>query len=71
MSAVLQMTPPRIAHREAAEAIGITPATLYRYCKAKKIAFYRIGNRNFYAVSEVERFVGACENLREDSNEAA
>ena len=71
MPAVSIQSPPRITHRQVAAAIGVTPATLYRYCRGKKIAFYRIGNRNLYAIAEVERFISACENLREGAGAAA
>jgi len=45
-----------LAHPEAAECLGVSTTTLYRYIRDERIEFRKIGNRLQYRRSTLDRF---------------
>ena len=57
---------PRLYTSVAAKVIGVCPRTLTRWSEDGKIAYSRVGNRFFYRVDELKRFLAECEHPRQE-----
>ena len=51
----------RYSEAEAAELIGKTRITLWRYRRLKRIGYYRIGANIEYGESHIRQFLARCE----------
>jgi excisionase family DNA binding protein len=44
-----------------AHQLGVSPSTVFRWCRDGLIAFYRLGNRVAFSPKHVEDFLRSCE----------
>jgi excisionase family DNA binding protein len=53
-----------IGIREAAEYIGSTPATMYRYAKTGKIASYKTARKIYFQIEDLDAYLYNPDNYR-------
>ena len=46
-----------MTQKEAAEFLGMSPQTVYRYCKNNILPFYKVGPRKRFKKEELEQFL--------------
>lgn len=62
---------PKFSRKEAAQRLGVSEITLFRWTKARRIGFYRLGARVVYGAHHLRAFLDAAEQQSRDSLERA
>lgn len=46
-----------LRHKEAAEFLGISPKTLYKWCWEQKLRYYKAGSLNLFKIGDLDAFI--------------